>query len=391
MGKKAPKDPNKPKRNLSGYMLFLNDNRQPLRDKYPDESLPQVMRRCGAKWKELTEEERAPYLQKAVSDKTIYLAELEKYKNSPNYLKHEEVLREIQRKKIHKSFKKDPNKPKKYMTGFFQFLKHTRPSIASEGLRSAQIVKKMSDMWKNLSEEDRGEWQNKGVKAKEVYKKVMEEYNKSDEFRSYEQEKEEYLIKQKQEILKMRKKEKEGDLGPEEGENEEQKEKKTSKKKRKKKAPKDPNAPKLHLSAYILYLNDTRGPLRKVYPNETQAQVTKRCRKQWMELSVEMKTPYQKKAMSDKDQYLEQLLKYQTTDNYKNHQEVLKKFNKGEIFENFKFKKQKIVDKVSSELKMEIELEPKREIGDKDVITVGSSSSSSSSSDSSSSIHEEVD
>jgi hypothetical protein len=71
-GKRAKKDPNAPKRGLSAYMFFANENREKVREDNPDATFGQVGKLLGERWKALSESERAPYKAKADADKKRY-------------------------------------------------------------------------------------------------------------------------------------------------------------------------------------------------------------------------------------------------------------------------------------------------------------------------------
>merc|ERR1712115_153184 len=51
MGKE--KDPNKPKRPLSGYFLFMGDERSKVRDEHPDWKTGQIGKELGNRWNNL--------------------------------------------------------------------------------------------------------------------------------------------------------------------------------------------------------------------------------------------------------------------------------------------------------------------------------------------------
>ncbi|TFK19364.1 hypothetical protein FA15DRAFT_674486 [Coprinopsis marcescibilis] len=66
---KKDKDPNKPKRALSAYMFFSQDWRERIKAENPDAGFGEVGKLLGAKWKELDEEEKKPYVELANKDK----------------------------------------------------------------------------------------------------------------------------------------------------------------------------------------------------------------------------------------------------------------------------------------------------------------------------------
>ncbi|KUI60451.1 Non-histone chromosomal protein 6 [Cytospora mali] len=77
--RRTKKDPNAPKRGLSAYMFFANEQRQSVRDDNPDVTFGQVGKILGERWKALNEKQRAPYDAKAAADKKRYEDEKQAY------------------------------------------------------------------------------------------------------------------------------------------------------------------------------------------------------------------------------------------------------------------------------------------------------------------------
>ncbi|KZF22501.1 hypothetical protein L228DRAFT_238451 [Xylona heveae TC161] len=73
------KDPNAPKRGLSAYMFFANEQRDNVRDENPGIAFGQVGKILGERWKALAEDKRRPYEDKAAADKKRYEAEKARY------------------------------------------------------------------------------------------------------------------------------------------------------------------------------------------------------------------------------------------------------------------------------------------------------------------------
>ncbi|KAJ7737913.1 high mobility group box domain-containing protein [Mycena maculata] len=67
---KGKKDPNAPKRALSAYMFFSQDWRERIKAENPEAGFGEVGKLLGAKWKELDDEEKKPYIEQAAKDKT---------------------------------------------------------------------------------------------------------------------------------------------------------------------------------------------------------------------------------------------------------------------------------------------------------------------------------
>ncbi|KAL8757427.1 MAG: hypothetical protein Q9184_004216 [Pyrenodesmia sp. 2 TL-2023] len=110
-GGKKKKDPNAPKRGLSAYMFFANDNRDSVREENPgitfgmqpsttftpsllliEASLVagQVGKVLGEKWKALNATQRKPYEARAAADKERYESEKASYNNAAEEEEEEE-------------------------------------------------------------------------------------------------------------------------------------------------------------------------------------------------------------------------------------------------------------------------------------------------------------
>ncbi|KXH58218.1 HMG box protein [Colletotrichum salicis] len=72
-------DPNAPKRGLSAYMFFANEQRENVREENPGISFGQVGKLLGERWKALNEKQRGPYEAKAATDKKRYEDEKQAY------------------------------------------------------------------------------------------------------------------------------------------------------------------------------------------------------------------------------------------------------------------------------------------------------------------------
>ncbi|ORY91911.1 high mobility group box-domain-containing protein [Syncephalastrum racemosum] len=70
---------NGPKRALSAYMFFSQENRQKVVEEHPNASFGEVGKILGSKWKGLTEEEKGPYNAKSQADRKRYEDEKAEY------------------------------------------------------------------------------------------------------------------------------------------------------------------------------------------------------------------------------------------------------------------------------------------------------------------------
>ena len=81
--RKKRKDKNAPKKAMGSYMYFTQAMRPKLLEENPELGLTGVAQRCGALWKELSEEDKAPYIELAATDKERYAKEMETYVPPP--------------------------------------------------------------------------------------------------------------------------------------------------------------------------------------------------------------------------------------------------------------------------------------------------------------------
>lgn len=78
--KKAKKDPNAPKRNMSAYFLYSIAARPQVKEENPDASFGDIARLISAQFKALPDRERKIWDDKAAADKERYVREIEAYR-----------------------------------------------------------------------------------------------------------------------------------------------------------------------------------------------------------------------------------------------------------------------------------------------------------------------
>uniref|UniRef100_A0A2M4BUC2 Putative nucleosome-binding factor spn pob3 subunit n=1 Tax=Anopheles marajoara TaxID=58244 RepID=A0A2M4BUC2_9DIPT len=78
--KKPPKDVNAPKHPLTGYVRYMNEHRDAVRQKHPNLSHMDVTKLMAEDWSKLPEDKKKPYLEAAEADKERYNKEIQEYK-----------------------------------------------------------------------------------------------------------------------------------------------------------------------------------------------------------------------------------------------------------------------------------------------------------------------
>lgn len=78
--RKAKKDPNKPKRAPTAFFIYLEDFRKVYKEQHPDvKGVAAVGKACGDRWKEMSDQEKAPYNAKAAQKRADYEKALASY------------------------------------------------------------------------------------------------------------------------------------------------------------------------------------------------------------------------------------------------------------------------------------------------------------------------
>jgi len=170
--KKRKKDPNAPKKPLSGYMFFLSAKRKQIKEDTPDATFGEISKLVSKEFKALTDEQKEKWEGKAKEDKKRYAKDMETY--TPP-----EGSEAPPKKKAKKD--KDPNAPKRPMNSYMLYSNSVRSQIREENpeMPTQNIMKEISNRFKLLNEEDQKKWKDKADKVKEVYKKDVEAYEKT--------------------------------------------------------------------------------------------------------------------------------------------------------------------------------------------------------------------
>ncbi|XP_053211918.1 high mobility group protein DSP1-like [Panonychus citri] len=79
--RKRAKDPHAPKRALSAFFWFCNDERAKVKETMPDSSIGEVAKELGKRWGVISEKEKSKYGALAAKDKARYEKESNAYKN----------------------------------------------------------------------------------------------------------------------------------------------------------------------------------------------------------------------------------------------------------------------------------------------------------------------
>jgi len=147
------------KKPTSAYIYFVSDYRLILKKKGKEiNKVQEVAKLCGAAWKAMTNEEKAPYTAKYEADRA-------------RFLKEKEALDKI--------MGKDPSMPKRPLTGYFFFLAEFRKEMAGKTLEDGEKIPSLAgEKWRDMSPEKRKKFENMVEQDKARYEKEMTEWKK---------------------------------------------------------------------------------------------------------------------------------------------------------------------------------------------------------------------
>lgn len=155
---KKVKDPKAPKRSLTAWLIYTNEQRSKFKEENPDKSTTELTTLMSQEWRNMTDEDKKKYEDLAKVDKERYMKEMEEYESNS----------ENENEKAKKD--KDPNAPKKNLNSYFHFCKVTREKHPDVKYTGAAL----KVMWADL--DDKSEYQEMAKLDKERYLKEKKEY-----------------------------------------------------------------------------------------------------------------------------------------------------------------------------------------------------------------------
>jgi hypothetical protein len=173
---KAKKDPTKPKQGLSAYIIFTSDIREQTKKENPDLPMTDLSKVMGAKWKALTDEEKAPYVAKSEADKARAKDEIAAWESSKSDSGsgsdeddgaglEPKVKSKPKAKPKAKAKDGAPKKAKNSWQFYQQVKKAEDPDVEQKDLRAS---------WKTL--EDKSEFEQMASADKERYASELEAF-----------------------------------------------------------------------------------------------------------------------------------------------------------------------------------------------------------------------
>ena len=171
------KDPNAPKRPLTAYFIFTNDIRPELKEENPDWKVGDIAKEAGRRWKEMDDEDKTEYNEKAAELKKEYQVKLAEYEANKGSDDEDEEEDEGPKKRKRKA-KKDPNAPKRPLSAYFIFTNDIRAELKEENpdWKIGDIAKECGRRWGEMDDEDKTEYTEKAAELKKEYQVKLAEY-----------------------------------------------------------------------------------------------------------------------------------------------------------------------------------------------------------------------
>ncbi|EDO36028.1 predicted protein, partial [Nematostella vectensis] len=160
---------NKPKGAKSAYNFFLQDQREKLQREEGKFSLADFSKVSAEKWKNMSEEEKETFVQKAGKDKERFKEEMQSYTPPPS---------EESGKKKRKKQTKDPNKPKRCLSAYFHFINLKRDDVKKDNPNASggALSKVLGEMWSKMTDDDKTQYQDMAKKDKVRYESEMKAF-----------------------------------------------------------------------------------------------------------------------------------------------------------------------------------------------------------------------
>ncbi|KAJ0049380.1 hypothetical protein Pint_15020 [Pistacia integerrima] len=317
------------KRPSPPYILWCKDQWKEVKKENPVAEFKEISNILGAKWKNVSAEEKKPYEEIYQAEKEAYLQVMAKGKRESEAMK---LLEEDQKQKTamelldqYLQFKqeaekenkktkkeKDPLKPKHPMTAFFLFTNERRAALLAENKNVLEVAKITGEEWKNMTEKERGPYEELAKKNKEKYAQEMEAYKqvKDEEANNLKKEEEELMKLHKQEALQMLKKKEKTENIIKLTDYYTHYVQKTKEKRQKKKQNTDPNKPKKPASSFLLFSKEARQALLQERPGTNNSTVNALIAVKWKELDEEEKQVWNAKAAVAMEAYKKELEEY---------------------------------------------------------------------------------
>lgn len=168
---KPIKDPNAPKKPLSAYFLFTNDERAKIKEAYPEMGITEIAKETGRRWANIGKEDREEYERRYQESRNEYDQAMATY-NQNNHSNSNVYTNKPQKKA------KDPNAPKQPLSAYFLYQNEERDKIkqANPNFTICEVAKELGKRWGDMSQEDKQQYTDKAGQERQRYDQDMATY-----------------------------------------------------------------------------------------------------------------------------------------------------------------------------------------------------------------------
>jgi len=158
VNQKPIKDPNAPKKPLSAYFLFSQEERLKVKAENPDYSITEVAKELGKRWATLNPALKNSYEQRYQDARKVYDQEMNHYKPQKK--------------------KKDPNAPKQPLSAYFIFSTEERLKVKDENpnFSICEVAKELGRRWADMDPSVKQRYQARAEEERQKYDVDMASY-----------------------------------------------------------------------------------------------------------------------------------------------------------------------------------------------------------------------
>jgi len=155
---KPMKDPNAPKKPLSAYFLFSQDERLKVKAEFPDFSITEVAKELGRRWASIDPAVKSQYEQRYQESRKQYEQAMTAYKPQKK--------------------KKDPNAPKQPLSAYFIFSSEERQKVKAlhPNYSICEVAKELGRRWADMAPEVKQRFQQMAEEGRQKYDQEMAAY-----------------------------------------------------------------------------------------------------------------------------------------------------------------------------------------------------------------------
>ena len=241
------RDPNAPKRPLSGFFHFSNVGRAKVKAANPEYTVGQISQELSRRWHALDEVTKSMFEEMSNNDKARFQREKAEYHMSPKGGYKQTRA------------KKDPSAPKRPLCGFMCFSQEERAKVRllNPNAGVGEIGKELGKRWAEAPQEVRDKFNAIATMDKERFVKEKQEYQMSPLAGQW----------------------------------------------RGRRAKKNPDAPKRNVPGFMWFSNAERASVREEHPGLRVGDVAKEMSRRWATCDPETKQRFEQMAFEDKQRY----------------------------------------------------------------------------------------